>query len=99
MRMRKGTHVPQGKWGRHRRLLENPDVRRWYDNLARGSPVTADVRLRRLGVYCEIANTTPEEFAGAGAPPSRQLGLPRSFQDLRATPSRRGKGSACDHFA
>jgi len=67
MRMTKRTHVPQGKWGRHRRLLENPDVKRWYDNLARGSPVTADVRLRRLGVYCETAGTTPEEFAGAGA--------------------------------
>jgi len=67
MRMRKGTHVPQGKWGRHRRLLENPDVKRWYDNLARGSPVTADVRLRRLGVYCETAGTTPGELAGAGA--------------------------------
>jgi len=65
--MAKRTHVPRGKWGRHRRQLENPDVRWWYDNLARGSPVTADVRLRRLGCYCETAGTTPERFANAGA--------------------------------
>jgi len=67
MNMGSERRVPRREWGRHRRLLENPDVKRWYDNLARGSPVTADVRLRRLGVYCETAGTTPGEFAGAGA--------------------------------
>ncbi|MCE2506807.1 MAG: site-specific integrase [Nitrosopumilaceae archaeon] len=54
------------EWGRHRRLLQDPDVKRWYDNIARGSVVTADVRLRRLGVYCENTNTIPKEFAEIG---------------------------------
>lgn len=54
------------KWGRHRLLLKDPDVKRWYDNIARGSILTADVRLRRLGVYCENTNTTPTTFAGIG---------------------------------
>ena len=30
-------------------LLENPDMRRWYDNVRRGSSIPADVYLRRLG--------------------------------------------------
>lgn len=51
---------------RHKRLLEEPDVKRWYDNVARGSKVTADVRIRRLGVYCERTNTTPAKFAQLG---------------------------------
>ena len=28
--------------------------------------MTADVRLRRLGVYCERTKTTPKEFAQTG---------------------------------
>lgn len=53
-------------WGRHKRLLADPDVKRWYDNIARGSTITADVRLRRLGVYCENTNTIPIKFAQIG---------------------------------
>ncbi len=29
--------------GKHRQLLEDEQIRRWYDNLCRGSKVTADV--------------------------------------------------------
>lgn len=54
------------EWGRHKRLLKDPDVKRWYDNIARGSEVTADVRVRRLGVYCENTNTTPKKLAEIG---------------------------------
>lgn len=45
------------------RLLANPDVKRWYDNLARASEVTANVRLRRLGHFCEVHKMTPMELA------------------------------------
>ena len=51
---------------RHKKLLADPDVKRWYQNIARGSTMTADVRLRRLGVYCERTKTTPKEFAQIG---------------------------------
>src|SRR5438445_1302548 len=34
-------------------LEEDPDLKRWYKNVARGSVVTADVYLRRLGAFCE----------------------------------------------
>jgi len=33
-------------------LLEDPEVKRWYQNVARGSRITADVYLRRLGFFC-----------------------------------------------
>jgi integrase len=40
-------------------MLQIPDVRRWYENLARGSPNTAEVRIRRLSHFCKMNNTTP----------------------------------------
>jgi len=51
---------------RHKKLLVDPDVRRWYDNIARGSTMTADVRIRRLGVYCERTGITPKKLAQIG---------------------------------
>ena len=41
------------------RLLSNPDISRWHTNLARGSKITADVYLRRLGKFCEMHDMTP----------------------------------------
>lgn len=38
------------------------DVERWYDNVARGSDVTAKVYLRRLRGFCESMNKTPSEL-------------------------------------
>jgi integrase len=40
-------------------LLNDADVKRWYDNLAAGSQITADVYLRGLGLYCELNHSTP----------------------------------------
>ncbi len=42
-------------------ILSDKDVRRWYENLARGSPNTAEVYLRRLSLFCEQNKTTPRE--------------------------------------
>jgi len=41
-------------------LLGDVDVRRWYENVARGSKVTADVYLRRLGWTCKRLNLEPK---------------------------------------
>lgn len=54
-------------------LLENKDVRRWYDNVARGSEITSDVYLRRLGAFCERNSTNPVEFLKLS---------PKEMQDL-----------------
>jgi hypothetical protein len=48
------------------RLLSNPDVKRWYDNVSRGSPNTAEINLRRLGKFCEDHQITPLELAELG---------------------------------
>jgi len=42
--------------------LDDKVVRRWYDNVARGSIVTADVYLRRLGHFCNDLKITPEKL-------------------------------------
>lgn len=41
-------------------LLEDEDVRRWFDNLAAKSYLTATVYLRNLGFYCELNRTDPK---------------------------------------
>ena len=49
----------RGKW---RRLLSNPDVERWFRSTARGSHLTAEVRLRRLGRACELLGLEPRDI-------------------------------------
>ena len=34
------------------KLLDDYDLKAWYDNMAQSSPITADVYLRRLGSFC-----------------------------------------------
>jgi hypothetical protein len=43
-------------------LFRDADVKRWYDNVARGSLVTADVYLRRMGSFCRHFKTTPSDL-------------------------------------
>jgi hypothetical protein len=47
---------------KYARLFEDADVQRWYDNTARGSRVTADVYLRRLGSFCDGHKITPKKL-------------------------------------
>ena len=48
---------------RYAHLLDDPQVNRWYLNVARGSIITADVYLRRFGSFCEEKGVTPARFA------------------------------------
>lgn len=48
---------------KYRHLLEDKDVRRWYENLIRGSPACAEIYLRNLGNFCQLNNITPHELA------------------------------------
>jgi integrase len=43
-------------------LLSNPSIRRWYDGMARGSNITADVYFRRLAAVCKQCKTTPQNL-------------------------------------
>ena len=53
---------------RRERLLRDPKVRSWYQDSRRKSAVTADVRLRRLGLLCEeLGIESPVELAAKDA--------------------------------
>lgn len=54
------------KRSKHHDLLADPDVERWYKNCRRGSHTTAEVNLRRLGLFCEQHNLTPRQLAALG---------------------------------
>ena len=53
---------PENWKRKHGKLLEDPQVREWHKKIARRSLLSADVRLRTLGHYCELMNTTPSEI-------------------------------------
>jgi hypothetical protein len=48
------------------RLLADPNIKRWYNNVARGSPNTAEINLRRLGKFCEDHQIKPMQLAKLG---------------------------------
>jgi len=60
------TQTIPKKTTKKERLLSQPDVKRWYNNVARGSPVTAEINLRRLSKFCEDNKITPLELAELG---------------------------------
>jgi len=70
------TTAKQNKITKKDSLLSNQDIRRWYDNLARSSIVTAEVRLRKLGRFCENNKITPMELVELGQK------HPRAIADL-----------------
>jgi hypothetical protein len=55
------------------RLLRDPDIKRWYTNVAQGSPITADVHLRRLSLFCEQNKLSPKELVNLGKTARKQL--------------------------
>ncbi len=54
--------MPSKGNGRYTYLLQDPQVRRWYDNIARGSRVTCEVYLRKLGWFLKEKNLTNQEL-------------------------------------
>ena len=48
------------------RMLSNPEINRWYANMARGSAITADIMLRRLDLFCRAHQMGPMELASLG---------------------------------
>jgi integrase len=54
-------------------LLKDKDVRRWHDNMARGSPASAEICLRNLGRFCSINKLTPKQLAQMNPRPLEDL--------------------------
>ncbi|MEM3382664.1 MAG: hypothetical protein QXZ02_02800 [Candidatus Bathyarchaeia archaeon] len=53
-------------------LLEDSDVKRWFENLLAKSIVTATVYLRTLGFYCDLNKTDPKAILKVAK--ERQIG-------------------------
>jgi hypothetical protein len=54
-------------------LLLDEDVKCWYRNLARGSKITADVSLRRLGLFCLKKRIKPRQLIELGKEKATKL--------------------------
>lgn len=63
------------KGSKYASLAIDPVVKRWLANLRRGSVITADVSLRRLGRMCELLKMSPQELL------TRARRSPARFQD------------------
>ena len=69
----------------HSKILENPDVKRWYGNVAEGSRLTADTALRRLGLFCEFTHNDPMDIIGMNEKKLNDL-LTDFVRDFRTAP-------------
>src|SRR3989442_10564276 len=56
------VRAARGRGAKYAHLRENPTIDRWYRNLARGSEITADVYLRRLGNVCAGRKIAPDDL-------------------------------------
>ncbi|MBI2938114.1 MAG: site-specific integrase [Thaumarchaeota archaeon] len=75
---------------KYRQFLEDPDIRRWYENLEARSVITAGVYLRTLGYYCKLEKTTPKGILkGAGSKEFRD-----QFADFVRRLEREGKAGS-----
>ena len=75
---------------KHKRLLEIAEIKRWWENNRARSPLSADVLLRNLGLYCEINGTSPE-----GILKDAESGdLKRQFSDFIRKMEREGKAGS-----
>ncbi len=60
--MLKASH-PRAKC---RFLLEDQEIRRWVENIVRGSLEATEIHIRNLGNFCQLMNTRPAECGDAG---------------------------------
>ena len=44
------------------KIAMTEDLERWYNSMKRGSPITADVNIRRLEAFCTIMHVTPDQL-------------------------------------
>ena len=65
-----------GAHPKHKHLLKDQDVKRWYDNLARGSIITAEERLRRLGRFGQTTSLDPKGII------EKKRASPEGFDDF-----------------
>jgi hypothetical protein len=74
--------LPDDRPDKYAALEADADVTRWLANLARGSPITAEVAKRRMGKACELLSLRPQDILEKAA--KNLKGLQDSLEDLVA---------------
>ncbi|MEM4091142.1 MAG: hypothetical protein QXQ46_10480 [Thermoplasmatales archaeon] len=75
---------------KHKKLLKNAVIKRWWENNRARSPLSADVLLRNLGLYCEINATTPDQILND----VRGAGIKTQFSDFVRKMEKDGKAAS-----
>ncbi|MBO3769099.1 MAG: hypothetical protein QXS51_02225 [Thermoproteota archaeon] len=86
--MRKGI-------SKYSRFLGDEKVRRWLRNLTKGSVITGEVALRRLGKICELLETDPKGLLEWAR--SDLTGFQDRLEDLVASLEDEGKSPGYIH--
>lgn len=73
-------------------LLQDDGVRRWYENLAARSVITATVYKRTLGLYCQLNDTTPKALLQLAM--KDDLSFRDSFSDFVRELEKEGKAGS-----
>ena len=73
-------------------MLQDPDVKRWFENLKAKSILTATVYLRTLGYYCELTGETPQKIVkdAKGSP----IEFKNRFSDFIRDLEKKGKAGS-----
>ena len=80
----------RGMRAKYQHLFQDEDVRRWYDNLAAKSELTATTYLRTLGYYCELNQTTPKAILRV----AKTKGFRDGFSDFVRQQEKEGKAGS-----
>ena len=75
---------------KYKKMLENEDISRWFDNLMAKSYLTATVYLRGLGYYCELTGMSPYSILED----ARSGKLRTDFMDFVRKMEREGKAGS-----
>jgi hypothetical protein len=73
-------------------LLQSVPLRRWYENVGRGSVITADVKLRSLRLFCHLTETDPFKLLKMNEKRMHDLLL-----DFIAAEEKRGQSGSSTH--
>ncbi|MEE9134358.1 MAG: hypothetical protein V3U25_00665, partial [Nitrososphaerales archaeon] len=76
--------------GKYADLLNDKDVKRWYENLLAKSDLTATVYLRTLGLYCSLNKTSPKKILAQ----SSKKKFRDSFTDFVRKKEKEGKAGS-----
>ncbi len=98
MKKAQASRCWRGAKPKYRDLFEDPNIKRWYDNVSRGSRITADVYLRRLGSICSSRGMqSPKELLALATGNDGTLWAYNFIMDLVTKLEAEGKAGSYIH--